>query len=148
MDPITALGVATTAFNTIKKGFDVGRNAESMMSDVGRWMSAIENIKNPQNKKVKKIANVEQQALDEFGAKKKAQAMEIELKNYMIATFGMKAWDELLRIQGQIRKKRKIQLAYEKKQREDMINGIIVFIGIGVVRGRGLLFAFASLCMT
>jgi len=142
MDPITALGVATTAFNTIKKGFDVGRNAESMMSDVGRWMSAIENIKNPQNKKVKKIANVEQQALDEFGAKKKAQAMEIELKNYMIATFGMKAWDELLRIQGQIRKKRKIQLAYEKKQREDMINGIIVFIGIGV-GGGGLLFAFA-----
>ena len=142
MDPITALGVATTAFNTIKKGFDVGRNAESMMSDVGRWMSAIENIKNPQNKKVKKIANVEQQALDEFGAKKKAQAMEIELKNYMIATFGMKAWDELLRIQGQIRKKRKIQLAYEKKQREDMINGIIVFIGIGV-GGVGLLLAFA-----
>jgi len=142
MDPITALGVATTAFNTIKKGFDVGRNAESMMSDVGRWMSAIENIKNPQNKKVKKIANVEQQALDEFGAKKKAQAMEIELKNYMIATFGMQAWDDLLRIQGQIRKKRKIQLAYEKKQREDMINAIIVFIGIGV-GGVGLLFAFA-----
>ncbi len=142
MDPITALGVATTAFNTIKKGFDVGRNAESMMSDVGRWMSAIENIKNPQNKKVKKIANVEQQALDEFGAKKKAQAMEIELKNYMIATFGMKAWDELLRIQGQIRKKRKIQLAYEKKQREDMINGIIIFIGIGC-GGMGLIIAFA-----
>tara|TARA_X000001382_G_scaffold48344_1_gene32745 strand:+ start:99 stop:539 length:441 start_codon:yes stop_codon:yes gene_type:complete len=142
MDPITALGVATTAFNTIKKGFDVGRNAESMMSDVGRWMSAIENIKNPQNKKVKKIANVEQQALDEFGAKKKAQAMEIELKNYMIATFGMKAWDELLRIQGQIRKKRKIQLAYEKKQREDMINGIIIFIGIGC-GGIGLIIAFA-----
>jgi len=142
MDPITALGVATTAFNTIKKGFDVGRNAESMMSDVGRWMSAIENIKNPQNKKVKKIANVEQQALDEFGAKKKAQAMEIELKNYMIATFGMKAWDELLRIQGQIRKKRKIQLAYEKKQREEMINGIIIFIGIGC-GGMGLIIAFA-----
>ena len=142
MDPITALGVATTAFNTIKKGFDVGRNAESMMSDVGRWMSAIENIKNPQNKKFKKIANVEQQALDEFGAKKKAQAMEIELKNYMIATFGMKAWDELLRIQGQIRKKRKIQLAYEKKQREDMINGIIIFIGIGC-GGIGLIIAFA-----
>ena len=51
MDPITALGVATTAFNTIKKGFDVGRNAESMMSDVGRWMSAIESVRNPQTKK-------------------------------------------------------------------------------------------------
>ena len=60
----------------------------------------------------------------------------------MIATFGMKAWDELLRIQGQIRKKRKIQLAYEKKQREEMINGIIIFIGIGC-GGMGLIIAFA-----
>ena len=142
MDPVTALGVATTAFNTIKKGFDIGKNAESMMSDVGRWMSAIESVRNPQNKPVKKVANIEQQALDEFGAKKKADEMERELKNYMIATFGMKAWDELLRIQGQIRKKRKMELAYQRKQREEMINGIIIFIGIGF-GGIGLLFTFA-----
>lgn len=119
MDPITALGVATTAFNTIKKGFDVGRNAESMMSDVGRWMSAIESVRNPQTKKVKKVANVEQEALDQFSAKKKADAMERELKNYIIATFGMKSWDELLRIQGQIRKKRKLEIAYQKKKKKN-----------------------------
>ena len=45
MDPVTALGVATTAFNTIKKGFSIGKDAQSMMSDVGRWMSAIESVK-------------------------------------------------------------------------------------------------------
>ena len=142
MDPVTALGVATTAFNTIKKGFSLGKDAQSMMSDVGKWMSAIENVKNPTDKKSKKVANVEQEALDEFAAKKKAEQMEGELKNYMIATFGMKAWDELLRIQGQIRKKRKMEIAYQKKQREDMINAIIVFLGIGV-GGFGLIFAFA-----
>ena len=142
MDPVTALGVATTAFNTIKKGFSLGKDAQSMMSDVGKWMSAIENVKNTANKKSKKVANVEQEALDEFAAKKKAEQMEGELKNYMIATFGMKAWDELLRIQGQIRKKRKMEIAYQKKQREDMINAIIVFLGIGV-GGFGLIFAFA-----
>ena len=142
MDPVTALGVATTAFNTIKKGFSLGKDAQSMMSDVGKWMSAIENVKNPANKKSKKVANVEQEALDEFAAKKKAEQMEGELKNYMIATFGMKAWDELLRIQGQIRKKGKMEIAYQKKQREDMINAIIVFLGIGV-GGFGLIFAFA-----
>ena len=148
MDPVTALGVATTAFNTIKKGFDIGKNAESMMSDVGRWMSAIESVRNPQNKPVKKVANIEQQALDEFGAKKKADEINNftkyrqQFKNYMIATFGMKAWDELLRIQGQIRKKRKMELAYQRKQREEMINGIIIFIGIGF-GGIGLLFTFA-----
>ena len=141
MDPITALGVATTAFNTIKKGFDVGRNAESMMSDVGRWMSAIESVRNPQTKKVKKVANVEQEALDQISAKKKADAMERELKNYIIATFGMKSWDELLRIQGQIRKKRKLEIAYQKKKKEELIQAIIVFVGIGI-GGVGLIFGF------
>ena len=30
LDPITALGVATGAFKTIKKGFELGRDVESM----------------------------------------------------------------------------------------------------------------------
>ena len=54
MDPVTALGVATATFNTLKKGFSIGKDAQSMMSDVGKWMSAIESVKNPQNKKNKK----------------------------------------------------------------------------------------------
>ncbi len=137
MDPVSALGVATTAFNTIKKGFQLGKDAQAMMGDVGKWMNAIENIKNPPKQKIKKIANVEQEALDTFAAKKKAEAMEGELKNFMIATYGMKAWDEILRIQGQIRKKRKLDMEYARKQREDIINAIIV--GVGVLLGGGLL---------
>lgn len=137
MDPVTALGVATTAFNTLKKGFQIGKDAQSMMGDVGKWMNAIESIKNPPKKKIKKVGNVEQEALDKFATKKKAEAMERELKNYILATFGMKAWDELLRIQGQIRKRRKLEQQYEQKQREDMINAIIV--GVGVLVGGGAL---------
>lgn len=137
MDPVTALGVATTAFNTLKKGFQIGKDAQSMMGDVGKWMNAIESIKNPPKKKIKKVGNVEQEALDEFATKKKAEAMEGELKNFMIATYGMKAWDDILRIQGQIRKRRKLEQQYEQKQREDMINAIIV--GLGVLVGGGAL---------
>jgi|TARA_R100000081_G_C4727541_1_gene121554 hypothetical protein len=137
MDPVTALGVATTAFNTLKKGFQIGKDAQSMMGDVGKWMNAIESIKNPPKRKIKKVGNVEQEALDEFATKKKAEAMEGELKNFMIATYGMKAWDDILRIQGQIRKRRKLELQYQQKQREDMINAIIV--GVGVLIGGGAL---------
>jgi hypothetical protein len=137
MDPVTALGVATTAFNTLKKGFQIGKDAQSIMGDVGKWMNAIESIKNPPKKKIKKIANVEQEALDEFATKKKAEAMEGELKNFLIASYGMKAWDEILRIQGQIRKKRKMEMEYARKQREDVINALIV--GVGVLFGGGLL---------
>mgnify|MGYP003134056135 CR=1 FL=1 len=143
MDPVTALGVASTAFNTLKKGFALGKDAQSMMSDIGKWMNAIENVRNPKKKKYKKVGNVEQEALDEFAAKKKADAMETELKNYIIATFGLNSWNELLRIQGQIRKRRKMEEEFQRKQRQDIINAIIVFVGIGI-GGVGLLFAFAS----
>ena len=143
MDPVTALGVATTAFNTIKKGFALGKDAQSMMSEVGKWMSAIDNVKNPPKKKIKKFGSVESEAIDIFAAKKKADAMETELKNYIIATFGMNSWNDLLKIQGQIRKRRKMEEEYRRKQREDMINAIIVFFGIGV-GGVGLLFAIAT----
>ena len=115
MDPVTALGVATTAFNTIKKGFSIGKDAQSMMSDVGKWMSAIESVKNPSTKKVKTVGNVEQEALDQFAAKKKADAMETELKNYILATFGGTAWDELLRKHGTTYLDYKVKL--EKKER-------------------------------
>jgi hypothetical protein len=43
MDPATisiAIGVAGKAFDLIKKGFEVGRDIESMSGDLQRWMGA------------------------------------------------------------------------------------------------------------
>ena len=108
MDPVTAITAATAAFTTIKKGFELGRDVESMYKDVGRWMNATEVIKNHhQNaKKGRSVGSVEEEALETFGALKKAKAMEDELRNWLIATHGMNAWNDLLRIQASIRKAR------------------------------------------
>jgi hypothetical protein len=146
MDPVTALGVATATFNTLKKGFSIGKDAHSMMNDVGKWMSAIENIKKPQNKNIKKIGTVEQEALDQYGAKKKAEQMERELKIFLQGNYGMDAWDDLMRIQGRIRKQRRIQEEYEKRQREDVTNAIV--LGVGVLIGGGVLIWISFLYMT
>ena len=35
MDPISAIGVATTAYNAIKRGFQVGKEIEGMLTEVG-----------------------------------------------------------------------------------------------------------------
>ena len=35
VDPVTALATATAAFNLIKKGFEVGRDVESMYGNMG-----------------------------------------------------------------------------------------------------------------
>ena len=84
MDPVTAITAATTAFNLIKKGFAAGREVESMYGDIGRWMGAVSDVnqaeklsKNPPIfKKLINCSSVEQEAMDGFAAKKKAEAME------------------------------------------------------------------------
>ena len=56
---------------------------------------------------------------------------------FLQGSYGMDAWDDLMRIQGRIRKQRRMQEEYEKKQREDMINAII--LGVAFLIGGGVL---------
>ena len=108
MDPITAFGVATTAFNAIKKGFQVGRDVESMSKDLGRWMGAIQDVKEGHNKKKNRVfGSVEEEALETFAIKKKAIAMENDLRNFVNLSYGPNAWNEVIRIQADIRKQKK-----------------------------------------
>ena len=44
MDPVTAIAAASTAFSLIKKGFEAGRDVESMYGDIGRWMGAVSDV--------------------------------------------------------------------------------------------------------
>ena len=125
MDPITAVAAATAAFNTIKKGFEFGCDVESMYGDIGRWMTANEAIHQGHNSaKKRSVGSIEEEALETFGALKKAKRMEDELRNWLIATHGMNAWNDLLRIQASIRKKRKEEAERKRKELEAMIKWI------------------------
>ena len=42
---VAAVSAASTAFNSIKKGFAMGREIESMAGDLSRWMGAVSDIK-------------------------------------------------------------------------------------------------------
>ena len=132
MDPITAFGVATTAFNAIKKGFQVGRDVESMSKDLGRWMGAIQDVKEGHNKKKNRVfGSVEEEALETFAIKKKAIAMENELITFVKYSYGPNAWNEVLRIQADIRKQKKEAIEEAKRKQAQMIENII--LGVLVV---------------
>lgn len=137
MDPITAVAAATAAFNTIKKGFEFGRDVESMYKDIGRWMTANEAIhQGHATAKKRGIGSVEEEALETFGALKKAKRMEDELRNWLIATHGMNAWNDLLRIQASIRKKRKEEAERRRRELEQTIKWIafgFVFVCVSVL---------------
>ena len=127
MDPVTAFGVATTAYKTIVAGFKVGKQVESMSKDLGRWMGAIQAVKEGHSKKKNRIfGSVEEEALETFAMKKKAIAMENELRNFVNLNYGPNAWNEVIHIQAEIRKQKKeAQLEAQRKQRQMVENTII-----------------------
>ena len=136
-----ALSAATTAFNAIKKGFEVGREIESMAGDLGRWMGHVSDInkadeyaKNPPLfKKLFAAGSVEEEAMASFMAKKKAEDMRYQLKQLISLTRGPAAWDELLATEGAIRKKRQ-KMIYEQKERQRQIfEWTAIIIGVGVI---------------
>ena len=140
VDPISAVALATGAFNTIKAGFAAGREIESMAGDLSRWMGAVSDIKKAEeyNKKpplFKKIFNagsVEEEAMQIFMAKKKAEDMRAELKNLISFTRGPSAWEELLKTEGDIRKKRQ-QAIYDQQERRKAVVEIIAVITLVLV---------------
>ena len=123
VDPVTAIAAATTAFNAIKKGFQFGRDVESMSGDLGRWMGAVSDIdkadqyakKPPLFKKLFNAGSVEEEALNAFMAKKKAQDMRDELKNIIVFSRGPNAGNELLKTEADIRVKRQ-QAIYAQQE--------------------------------
>ena len=127
MDPVTAFGVATTAYKTIVAGFKVGKQVESMSKDLGRWMGAIQAVKEGHSKKKNRMfGSVEEEALETFAMKKKAIAMENELRTFVNMNYGPNAWNEVIRIQAEIRKQKKeAQIEAQRKQRQVVENTII-----------------------
>ena len=127
MDPVTAFGVATTAYKTIVAGFKVGKQVESMSKDLGRWMGAIQAVKEGHSKKKNRMfGSVEEEALETFAMKKKAIAMENELRTFVNMNYGPNAWNEVIRIQAEIRKQKKeAELEAQRKQRQVIENTII-----------------------
>jgi len=127
MDPVTAFGVATTAYKTIVAGFKVGKQVESMSKDLGRWMGAIQAVKEGHSKKKNRMfGSVEEEALETFAMKKKAIAMENELRTFVNMNYGPNAWNEVIRIQADIRKQKKeAELEAQRRQRQMVENTII-----------------------
>lgn len=152
IDPVTALATASSAFTLIKKGFQAGRDIESMGSDLGRWMGAVSDIKKseeyskkpPLFKKLFAAGSVEEEALQSLMAKKKAEDMREQLKQIIMFSRGPSAWDELLKTEANIRKKRQDMIYAQEERRRKVIEviaiGFLSLLIIGFVGFLGYLF--------
>ncbi len=118
-----------------------------MTSDLSRWMGAVSDVSNIEKRaknpslfsKVFNGQSIEQEAIEAFAAKKKLSQQRDELKTFIMFTHGTKAWDELIGMEGQIRKRRQKEV-YEAQERKEKIImwtvGILVFgVGLAILIG-------------
>ena len=119
-----------------------------MSGDLSRWMSAVSDIDNaekqaknpPLFKKLFDAQSVEQAAIEAFAAKKKLEEQRYELKMFLNMTYGHQAYNELLAMEGQIRKQRQEMVYKQQRLRQRIIEIIgLIFAGILVVGFFGLI---------
>ena len=145
MDPITIMAGATAAFNAIKQGIQVGRDLQDMSGQLSQWAGAMSDLGRAETK-INNVpwwkalsSSVEQEAIQIFAAKRKAEAMRKELKDWISASMGPSAWEELLSIEAQVRKRKKEEEYRKEEIKEAIINwtvGILaVATGIAILAG-------------
>ena len=153
MDPASvtlAIGAASKAFSMLKRGFEIGRDIESMHGDIQKWMgasaqiSAIEKAtKNPGivARLLTGSDNIEAMATQAVLARKQIEAQRYELKVWVSMTYGVGTWEEILRTEGQLRKQRQAVIAEQQAFFAKVFLGATLFATVGI--GGGLLYFFA-----
>jgi len=145
MDPVTisvAVGIAGKAFDAIKKGFAVGRDIEQMSGDIGRWMGAVSDVDNAEKQaknpplfgKLFKAGSIEEAAMAAYAAKKKLEEQRYELKVFLNMTYGPQAYNDLLAMEGQIRKQRQ-ETIYKQQQMRRQIGEAIGWLVCALLIG-------------
>ncbi len=138
MDPITGIALASTAYKAICTAFQHGREIEQMAGDLGRWMQGINAVKEGHSKaKGRRIGSVEEEALETFAAMKKAEQMENELRNFITGHYGMTAWQQIIKIQADIRVRQREEKIEAARRQEEIFEyiliGVSVFVAVFVI---------------
>lgn len=147
MDPVTVIATASAAYNALKKGIALGRELQDMGSQLATWAGAISDIeflaKKAEDPPWWRVGgSVQAEAVEIFAAKKKIEQQRAELKQFIQFSYGQSAWDELLRIEGQVRKQR-AATDHKKAEMKEMAITIIIALLCVVAGVAGLaLLAF------
>jgi len=142
IDPVSAVALATSAYNAIKKGIEMGRELEDMGGQLGTWFGAVADVKKaeeesknpPLFRKVLFTNSVEKEALQNLLHKKKIQQQERELRELIVYRFGVDTYKEMMRVRQQIRDTRaRIAEIRARKLKNLMLNTVIIMLALMII---------------
>jgi len=131
MDPVTVIATASAAYSALKKGIEIGRELQDMGGQLAQWAGAVSDLeflaKKAQDPPWWKVgSNVQAEAIEIFAAKKRIESQRDELKTYIQYSYGQSGWEELLRIEAQVRKRKQATDHRKAEMKEMAITAILV----------------------
>ena len=141
LDPVSAIALASSAYNAIKKGIEFGRELQDMGGQLSEWASAISDLEYFEKKAqdppwYKAFSGTAQaEAMEVFAAKKKIEAQRNELRTYIQFSYGQSGWEEFLKTEADIRKRRQAHEHRKAEVKEMIISGALIFLMISSVAG-------------
>ena len=130
MDPLTLLAAAKASYEAIKAGIAVGKELQSMASDMGSLFDSVAAItRTAADPKGSLMSGktAQQIAMEAYAAKAEADTMMEELKNHFIGEFGIAAWDQVVSATTQIKKDQKAAALETQKQQEQLMHDVMVW---------------------
>ena len=136
IDPVTAFGVAVTAFNTVQKLVKAGKEIESVAGQLGKWYSAVQSFNESAAKKEQDLkkgkflgkGSIEQEALDIVMHRERLKKMEYELYILIAGVYGQEAYKSMMAERTKIKRQREQAAKIAKRRKQEMIaNGLYLF---------------------
>jgi hypothetical protein len=133
LDPVTLLATATAVFNGLKKAVEVGREAEDVFGQLGKWAGAVADLQEwirteeenankppPLFKKLVFAKSATAEAFDTYAAKIKVQQMEEEIRHMFtlgeLWWLGKEGYNEFIMMRRRIKEQRE-KMVYEQIRR-------------------------------
>ena len=139
LDPASAIAIATSAYSAIKKGIEIGRELQDMGGQLSQWASAISDLEYFERKAEDPpwykafSGNAQAEAMEVFAAKKKIEAQRNELRTYIQFSYGQSGWEEFLRTEADIRKRRQAHEHRKAEIKEMIISGVLIFLMVSSI---------------
>lgn len=138
IDPVTAFGVAVTAFNTVQKLVKAGKEIESVAGQLGKWYSAVQSFNESAAKKEQDLkkgkflgkGSIEQEALDIVMHRERLKKMEYELYILIAGVYGQEAYQSMMAERTKIKRQREQAVKVAKQRKKEMITNGFYLLGI------------------
>ena len=145
IDPISAITMATSAYNMVTRMVAAGREFEDTAQQLGKWYGAVADLRRaeqqnknpPLFKKLFASGSIEEESLALLIHTKKIAEQEQELRTLLMYRYGANAWDELTAMRRKIAKQREETIYRQQELRQNVKDSffilVLILLCIGIV---------------